>query len=256
MGLKFIAVICLAILLSGCIGGKTTITPTLTPTPAVTTTQATQQVIPTPEVTPTGNSILVKLDSRRGFISTMQTIRVGDEVVWDNTEVETITLVSMDGLFDPQVLAYGKPYRYIFKKTGTYSFYLEKNKNLNGTITVVTMLEQTPLPTTPPALPPNPVYIDAQILRPAFWGPGNYSLRSWKAQVFSQRSTPISIKAQIVSDSQVLEEKSFVLEKEGSSYQFTNEKQHFISSTNVTLRLLISGYQPIDYQFKVVDSLS
>ncbi len=255
MGLKFIAVICLAIILSGCIGGKTAITPTPTPTPAVTTAQATQQVTPTPEVTPTGNSMLVKLDSRRGFNPAVQTIRMGDEVVWDNTEVETITLVSMDGLFDPQVLAYGRPYRYIFKKTGTYGFYLEKNKDLNGTITVGTMVEQTPLPTTPPALPPNPVYVDAQILRPAFWSPGNYSFRTLKVQLFSQRSTPLSIKAQIVSDSKKKKKKSFVLESEGSSYQFTNERQHFINSTNVTLRLLISGYQPIDYPFKIVDRL-
>ncbi|MCZ7368876.1 MAG: hypothetical protein O8C66_00020 [Candidatus Methanoperedens sp.] len=67
---------------------------------------------------------------------------------------------------------------------------------------------------------------------------------------------PLSIRAQIVSDGQVLEEIPFVLENVGSNYQFTNQKKHFIKSTDVTLRLLIQGYNTVEYKFKIVDSLS
>lgn len=117
--------------------------PTPTPTPVITQTQAQTPAVTTiPEVTPTGNKTLVKLDSRRGFIPNKQTIKPGDELIWENGEAETVTLVSNDGLYissdgryDNQTLAYGKKTAYIFKKPGTYSFYLKGNTNLNGTIT-------------------------------------------------------------------------------------------------------------------------
>ncbi|MFA4936412.1 MAG: hypothetical protein WC568_11305, partial [Candidatus Methanoperedens sp.] len=123
---KFIAciiVIGLA-LFSGCIVSERATptptpsqTPTLIATPQITTT-------PLPEVTPTGKMTLIKLDSDRGFIPTAQTIQPGDELLWSNYYTETVTLVSDDGLFNAQSLAYYKEYRYIFKKPGTYSFYL------------------------------------------------------------------------------------------------------------------------------------
>ncbi len=107
------------------------------PTATVTVTQTTVQPTRTPvaEVTPTGKQIPVKLESRRGFIPNTQTIKPGDEIVWRNDGKETVTLFSNDGLFDDNILAYDKEYRYTFKKTGTYSFNL-KDKNLKGTITV------------------------------------------------------------------------------------------------------------------------
>lgn len=86
--------------------------------------------------TPTGVKKLVKLDSRRGFIPDVQRIKPGDEVVWDNIEKERVTLVSKDRLFEAKDLDYGKTRTYVFTKSGTYGFYLEKNKNLNGTIIV------------------------------------------------------------------------------------------------------------------------
>lgn len=116
--------------------------PKTTPTPAVTQAPVTTAT-PVVEVTPTGNKTRVKLDSRRGFIPDKQLIKPGDELIWENSEVETVTLVSNDGLYisndgkyDNQILAYGKRASYIFKKPGTYRFYLKGKQNLNGTITV------------------------------------------------------------------------------------------------------------------------
>jgi len=55
--------------------------------------------------------------------------------VWRNEGKVTVTLVSNEGLFVEQLLAFDKEYRYVFKKTGTYAFNL-KDKNLGGTVTV------------------------------------------------------------------------------------------------------------------------
>ena len=127
-----ITVIGLAVLFSGCLE-KQEVTPI--PTSTVTGTP-TVMVTPFPEATPTGNKMLVKLDARRGFVPNIRTINAGDEIVWDNYNADTVTIISNDGLFDAGLLAYGKQYRYIFKKPGTYTFCLEQNKNLNGTIIV------------------------------------------------------------------------------------------------------------------------
>jgi hypothetical protein len=69
-------------------------------------------------------------------------------------------------------------------------------------------------------------------------------------------NVPLKIKAQILSSGQILEEKTFTLEKQDSSVEFSNDKNHFINSTNVDLRILIPGYQPIDYKFIEVDQLN
>ncbi|MCX9026478.1 MAG: hypothetical protein OIN85_10345 [Candidatus Methanoperedens sp.] len=110
------------------------------PTATATVTQTTVQPTSTPvivEVTPTGKSIAVFLDSERGFIRNMDiSIKPGDEIVWRNTGIDTLTLVSGETLFDAQLLANDKEFRYLFKKTGTYNFYLKGNANLNGTVVV------------------------------------------------------------------------------------------------------------------------
>ncbi len=117
------------------------------PTTSATVTQTTVQTpIQTPtitvttiaEVTPTGNKTQVTLDSRRGFVrNRVVTIKPGDEIFWSNTGTEPLTLVSSDGLFDAQILAYGKVFNYTFlKSSGTYNFYLKENPDLNGTVTV------------------------------------------------------------------------------------------------------------------------
>ncbi len=252
----FTAAVFAAILFSGCVGEqKVTPTPTPPSPPQVTATVAPVPTSP-PGITPTGNRALIELDSKRGFIPRTQTISAGDEIIWENTDSVTLTLVSSDGFFAPQLLAFNKQYSYVFNKLGTYNFYLENNKNLNGTI-IVEIHVPTPTQTvaTVKELPPNLIYVDARMESPAYWGPGNYSLDALEVKIYNQQNIPLAIKAQIVSGGQVLEEKSFSLDNEGSSYQFTNEKRHYINGTNVTLRLLIQGYQPVDYPFTVVSGL-
>lgn len=92
-----------------------------------------------PTATPivTGNKILV--DSLRGFIPDKQKIKVSDEVIWENMGIEVVTLVSNEGLFENNQLESGKQFRYTFIKPGTYGFYLNGNKNLNGIIIVESM---------------------------------------------------------------------------------------------------------------------
>lgn len=116
----------------------------------------------------------------------------------------------------------------------------------------------TPLITSVPApkeLPLDTLYVSARMLQPVYWDVGKYELTSLKVQVFNQQNKPLSIKAQIISGEQILEENSFILEKEGSSFAFTNEKTFDINNTNVTLRLLVQGYEPVEYKFKEVNSL-
>jgi len=119
--------------------------PTATPEPVITKASPTATVTttatstPVPAITPitlTGKQIPIKLDSDRGFYPTVQSIKPGDEIVFSNTQAETITLVSVDGIFDQKVLANGKKYNNIFNKSGNYTFYLKENKNLTGTIVV------------------------------------------------------------------------------------------------------------------------
>ncbi len=253
----FITAIGLAILFSGCTGKQEgTPTPTSTPTPTATATPLVT-VTTFPEATPTGNQTLVKLDSRRGFVPNIVTINAGDEIVWDNYYADTVTVVSNDGLFNAQLLAYHQQYRYIFKKPGTYTFYLEQNQSLNGTIIVESqaIIPTITIPLTA-QLPSGTLYVDARMVNPAYWDKEKYELRSFQVQIINQRNAPLSITAQTVNGEQILEEKTFILESEGSSYSFSNERTHFINNTNVTLRLLIQGYQPVEYNFKEVNSLS
>ncbi len=113
--------------------------PAATITPVTTVVTATSGSTPAPAVTEavaTGKKIPVKLNYYRGFMPPTQKIKAGDEVVWENIEIETVTIVSNDGLFGDKTIRYGWRTNYTFKKSGTYSFSLKENKNLNGTIVV------------------------------------------------------------------------------------------------------------------------
>ncbi len=112
----------------------------------------------------------------------------------------------------------------------------------------------TPMPTTKD-LPPGTLYVTARMLTPAYWGNNNYELRAFKVEIYNQGTVALNIKAQVNNDGQTLEEKSFPLNGGGSSYQFINDRNHYINSTNVTLRLTVNSYQPVDYPFESVDSL-
>ncbi len=108
------------------------------------------------------------------------------------------------------------------------------------------VMATTPAPTAAPFLY-GAVYVDARMRQPANMGNGTYELRSLQAKVTDVTNQPISIKAQITSDGQVLEEQSFTLQS-GSSFNLANQKPYFINSTNVSLLLMAEGYQPTEYK--------
>jgi len=260
----FITVIFLAVILSGCVGDNNVTEPAKT-TPAITTTgtviaTSTPSLTSIPEVTSTGNIIQVKLYGARGFIPNIQTIKAGDEVVWDNFDPITNTLVSNDGLFDDKILGNYQQYRFVFPKTGTYTFSL-KNNNLTGTIIVEPPVIQTPSPsvTTPTELPSTALFVTARMKTLSNYSTGNeikYELETLKVDVINQINSPLVIKAQILIGDQILEENNFTLQKIGSSVEFTNQKKYFINTTDVNLRLLVQGYPPIEYPFIEVDQLN
>ena len=108
-----------------------------TPTPVITQTPAqTPKSTPAPEVTASGKQISIKLETNRGLTPKTTTIKPGDEIVWTNEGTYAVTLVSSDGLFEDKFLNNAKRTSYIFKKPGTFSFYLKDNKSLTGTIIV------------------------------------------------------------------------------------------------------------------------
>ncbi|SNQ61832.1 hypothetical protein [Candidatus Methanoperedens nitratireducens] len=112
----------------------------------------------------------------------------------------------------------------------------------------------TPVPTIK-NLSPGTLYVIARMLTPSYWGNNNYELRAFKVEIYNQGTAPLNIKAQVNNDGQTLEERSFSLKGGGNSYQFINDRNHFINSTNVTLRLIVNGYQPVNYSFESVSSL-
>ena len=128
-----------------------------------------------------------------------------------------------------------------------------------------TIITSTPIPTPIPAitqqkiykkLPSNSLYVTSEMEAPIDWGNGRYELKSLRVKIMNQQNSPLSIKAQIINEKLVLEEKSFTLEKLGSGYEFANEKQHFINNTNVTLKLLIQDYEPVEYKITILTSLN
>lgn len=245
-----LTIVFLAALFSGCTAPTPSPAPTPTQAPSVTETAA-PSTTPTPVtgITPTGKSVLVKLDSQRGFTPSTLTIQQGDEIVFTNYDTVTVTLISGEGLFTAQTLQYYAVYRYTFNTFGTYNFNLKENKNLTCTVTVSQALAPTPAPSGNPELN---VFLEVQarMKTPAYWGPGNYSLTTAQAQVTNLQTTQLSITAQIVSGGQVLEEKSFVLQQ-GQTYGIILDRPHYITSSNVTLRLTSPGYQPAEYQFQI-----
>jgi plastocyanin len=117
-----------------------TLSPTPTPAPAITTTAATPVVTGTqvPEITPTGNKTYITLDRYRIFRGASLNLRTGDEVIWSNEGLDLITVASDDiPGFVEKVLDNGRQTSpYMFKTSGTYTYYVKNNKNVNGTIKV------------------------------------------------------------------------------------------------------------------------
>jgi plastocyanin len=117
-----------------------TSSPTPTPAPAITATATIPVVTGTrvPEITPTGNKTYITLDRYRIFRGASLNLRTGDEVIWSNEGLDPITVTSDDiPGFTEKVLDNGRQTSpYMFKSSGTYTYYLKNNKNINGTIKV------------------------------------------------------------------------------------------------------------------------
>ncbi|VVB92088.1 Uncharacterised protein [uncultured archaeon] len=117
-------------------------TPTPTPVPTITGSPAATAAVaitntPVTEVTPTGAQKWIQLDSYRIFRNDASNIKVGDKVTWKNIGKDPFTLLSNDiPDFGEKLLDNDKIISYIFKKPGTYGFYLKNNENLNGSIIV------------------------------------------------------------------------------------------------------------------------
>jgi plastocyanin len=108
-----------------------------TPTPVINQTPAqTPKSTPAPEVIASGKQISVKLENNRGLTPKTTTIKPGDEIVWTNEGTYAVTLVSSDGLFEDKLLNNAKRTNYIFKKPGTFSFYLKDDKSMTGIVIV------------------------------------------------------------------------------------------------------------------------
>ncbi len=65
-------------------------------------------------------------------------VEVGDTVTWNNLQrpKKPIVVVSDDGLWEPQIIYYGKSFTYTFQNTGTYTFLIEGTQ-LKGTVFVL-----------------------------------------------------------------------------------------------------------------------
>ncbi len=114
----------------------------------------------------------------------------------------------------------------------------------------------TPVVTTPTATAPTlngALYVNVRMKQPSNLLNGSYELVSLQASITNVINKPLTIKAQIVSDGQVLEEQSFTLQS-GSSINFANYRPYIMNSTNVSLWLTAEGYQPTEYKVTTIYS--
>ncbi len=104
-----------------------TLTPTPTPIPTITAT-ATPTPTPTPEpvvvATPTGVQKVVNIVATDKFAVNKLEIDAGDEIIWNNREEETYTLVELNNKIANITLS--NRANYTFTKTGNYSFSLTR----------------------------------------------------------------------------------------------------------------------------------
>ena len=110
--------------------------------PAVVPTQITTRITPLAMVEPKNYSI--KMDFSHGFYPDIITINRSDTIIWSNEENQRprLVLVSMDKLFENQLLQYPGRYQYQFNEQGKYTFILaeypsyKQYKNVTGSVIV------------------------------------------------------------------------------------------------------------------------
>lgn len=126
----------------------------------------------------------------------------------------------------------------------------------NGTKSNTTLIS-TPVPASQyKEFPRYSLYVTNDMETPIVWGTGSYQIDTWKIKIMNQQNEPLSLKAQVRSGEQIIEEYSFTLENLGSTKEFTNQKRYIVNNTNFTMKVLIEGYAPLDYKFNIVTNLN
>jgi hypothetical protein len=119
------------------------------------------------------------------------------------------------------------------------------------TVTAIPTITATPIVmvTTPTPVATAPMLFGALTVDAHIESYGNYGSGLWsvRATIMDVTNSPISLKAQLVSDGQIFEEQSFTVQS-GSSYDYVTQKGYPINSTNASLWLFAEGYQPTEYK--------
>lgn len=64
------------------------------------------------------------------------TVKVGDTIVWKNTDIVSHTVTAADGSFDSDEIKPGKSWKLVAKKAGTFQYACSPHPNMHGTLTV------------------------------------------------------------------------------------------------------------------------
>ena len=64
------------------------------------------------------------------------TVKVGDRVVWKNTDMVSHTVTAADGSFDSDEIKPGKSWKLVAKKAGTFAYACSPHPNMRGKLTV------------------------------------------------------------------------------------------------------------------------
>lgn len=131
-------------------------------------------------------------------------------------------------------------------------------------VTSTSIINGTPTPSVSSPLPVPQykefprysIYVSNYMKTPRVWGSDGYQIEAWKIRIMNQQNDPLSLKTQVRSGEQIIEENSFTLEGLGSTREFTNQKKYIVNNTNFTLNVLIEGYMPLEYKFNIVNDLN
>lgn len=64
------------------------------------------------------------------------TVKVGDTVVWKNTDMVSHTATAADGSFDSDEIKPGKSWKLVAKKAGDFDYECSPHPNMHGKLTV------------------------------------------------------------------------------------------------------------------------
>lgn len=118
------------------------------------------------------------------------------------------------------------------------------------TPTIIDTMTPTAMPTLK-ELHSGVLYVHTDMEMPRYWSEDKYEIDYIGVEIRNQIDIPIAITAQVVNNGDILEEKSFTLERQGESYTFTNSRRYIVETANLTLRLMAPGYVQKEYPFSV-----